>query len=149
MRPSGSAPTTISAFGLDKAAKYYYYPGWQEPGAALELLVNRAAMESLPAELRDVVEYAARVANQDMLAEFTAQNNRALQTLVERHGVELRRFPDEVLRELRSLSDEVVAEIAEGDAMAKKVHDSYRDFRDQAMAWHDVSERAYLNARTL
>jgi len=140
-------PYNDLALGLHEAAKYYYYPGWQEPGAALELLVNRSALQSLPDDLRDVVEYAARVANQDMLAEFTAQNNRALQTLVERHGVALRRLPDEVLRELRSLSDEVVAGIAEGDAMAGKVHASYRAFRDQAMAWHDISERAYLNAR--
>jgi len=140
-------PYNDLAFGLHKAARYYYYPGWHEPGAALELLVGRKALESLPDDLREILVHAARVANQDMLAEFTTRNNRALRTLVEQHGVELRRFPDAVLDRLRELSERVVAEIAEGDAMASRVHDSYRAFRAQAMAWHDISERAYLNAR--
>jgi len=89
------------------------------------------------------------VANLDMLADFTARNNAALQTLVTEHGVELRQFPDEVLIKLKGFSDEVVAEVAEKDPMSKKVYESFRKFRDQAIAWHNVSERAYLNARSL
>ena len=59
------------------------------------------------------------------------------------------KFPDEVLIKLKGLSDQVVAEVAEKDPMSKKVYDSFRKFRDQAIAWHNVSERAYLNARSL
>ena len=140
-------PYNDLAFGLHKAAQYYYYPGWHEPGTTLECFVNQAALRELPEDLQSVVINATRVANQDMLAEFTARNNRALQTLVEEHGVELRRFPDDVLARLRTLSDEVVAEVAASDEMSRKVYDSFTAFRDEAMAWHDVSERAYLNAR--
>lgn len=142
-------PYNDLAFGLYKAAKYYYYPGWQEPGATLECLVNRAAFEALPEDLQQVVVHAARVANQDMLAEFTARNHQALRTLVDEKGVQLRRYPDAVLRRLREHAEDVVAEIAAGDAMAGRVFRSYLAFREQAMAWHDVSERAYLNARAL
>ena len=42
------APYNDLAFGLHKAAKYYYYPGWHEPGPALELIVRKEAFESLP-----------------------------------------------------------------------------------------------------
>ncbi len=83
------------------------------------------------------------------LSEFTARNNQALDTLVNRHNVQLRRFPDSVLKELKGISDQVVAEVAAKDPMSKKVYDSFRAFRDQVVAWHDVSERAYLNARAL
>ena len=140
-------PYNDLAFGLYKAAQYYYYPGWHEPGTTLECFVNKKALESLPKDLQEIVIHAGRVANQDMLAEFTARNNQALQTLVDEHGVDLRKFPDGVIAKLRELSDEVVAEVAEADPMSKKVYDSYRKFRDQAIAWHDLSERAYLNAR--
>ncbi len=140
-------PYNDLAFGLHKAAQYYYYPGWHEPGTTLECFVNKAALQELPEDLQAVVINATRVANQDMLAEFTARNNRALQTLVEEHGVELRRFPDDVLTRLRTLSDEVVAEVAASDEISRKVYDSFTAFREEAMAWHDVSERAYLNAR--
>jgi TRAP-type mannitol/chloroaromatic compound transport system substrate-binding protein len=36
-------PYNDLAFGLYKAAKYYYYPGWHEPGTTLEALINKEA----------------------------------------------------------------------------------------------------------
>jgi TRAP-type mannitol/chloroaromatic compound transport system substrate-binding protein len=140
-------PYNDLAFGFYKIAKYYYYPGWHEPGTTLECFINREAFEGLPEELQSIVRNACRVANQDMLAEYVARNNQALQTLLEEHRVELRRLPDDVLARLRQLSDEVVAEIAEKDPLSRKVYESFRRFRAQVVAWHDVSERAYLNAR--
>src|SRR5690606_28795988 len=41
-------PYNDVAFGLHQAARYYYYPGWQEPGPAMEIFVNQRAWESLP-----------------------------------------------------------------------------------------------------
>jgi TRAP-type mannitol/chloroaromatic compound transport system substrate-binding protein len=90
---------------------------------------------------------ACRVVNQDMLAEYTARNNAALQTLVNEHQVDVRRLPDTVLERLRALSGEVVSEIAGGDPLSGKVYDSFSRFRSQVEAWHDVSERAYFNVR--
>ena len=141
-------PYNDLAFGLYKAAKHYYYPGWHEPGTTLECFVSKQALESLPADLQTIVINASRIANQDMLAEYTTRNNQALQTLVNEHNVDLRRFPDEVLDKLRALSDEVVGEVAEKDPLSKKVYDSFVQFRDQAKAWHAISEQAYLNARS-
>jgi len=140
-------PYNDLAFGLYKAAKYYYYPGWHEPGTTLECFVNKKALATLPADLQSIVLHAARVANQDMLSEYTAQNNRALDTLITKHKVKLRRYPDDVLNKLRTLSDEVVAEVGTKDPLTKKVFESFKRFRDQAIAWHDISERAYLDAR--
>lgn len=142
-------PYNDMAFGLHKAAKFYYYPGWHEPGTTLECFVNKEAFEKLPEDLQVIVRSAIRVANQDMLADFTAKNNRALEQLVNEQGVELRKFPDDVLKAIKDLSDEVVAEEAAKDPMSKKVFDSFVQFRDQAKKWHAVSEQAYLNARSL
>ncbi len=86
-------PYNDLAFGLHRAARYYYYPGWHEPCAVLEALINKDAFEALPEDLRSIVLNACRVADQDMLAEYTARNNQALRQLVEEHGVELRQFP--------------------------------------------------------
>jgi len=140
-------PYNDLAFGLYKAAKYYYYPGWHEPGSTMECFINKEALEALPEDLQVLVRTAIRVANQDMLADFTAKNNRALEQLVNDHGVELRKFPDDVLNKIKALSDEVVAEEASKDEITKKVFDSFVKFRDQATKWHQVSEQAYLNAR--
>jgi TRAP-type mannitol/chloroaromatic compound transport system substrate-binding protein len=140
-------PYNDLAFGLYKAAKYYYYPGWHEPGTTLECLVNKQALEALPEELQTIVTNAARVANQDMLAEYNARNNQALRTLVQEHHVDLRPLPEEVLRHLKTLSDEVVAEIAAKDDQSRRVYEAFQTFREQVVAWDRISERAYLNAR--
>ncbi len=142
-------PYNDMAFGLYKAAKHYYYPGWHEPGTTLECFINTKALEELPKDLQAIVMNACKIANADMLAEYTARNNAALETLVNVHKVDLRKFPDEVLKKLMQLSDEVVSEVAEKDPMSGKVFKSFRKFRDQAIAWHNVSERAYLNSRML
>ena len=141
-------PYNDLAFGLYKAAKYYYYPGWHEPGTTLECLVNRAAFEALPEDLQSIVLNACRVVNNDMLAEYTARNNAALQTLVNEHHVDVRALPDSVLARLRELSEQVVADIAGKDALTQRVFDSYRAFQHQVFAWHDISERAYMNVRS-
>ncbi len=140
-------PYNDLAFGLYKAAKYYYYPGWHEPGTTLEAIINKQAFAALPEELRVIVRNAARVTNQDMLAEYIARNNQALQTLVTEHQVKVRQLPDAVLDRLRKLSDQVVAEIADKDALSQRVYASFSDFRAQVIQWSNISERAYLNAR--
>ena len=90
-------PYNDLAFGFHQIAKYYYYPGWQEPGPTLELIINKQALESLPDDLQAIVESAARAANQNMLDEYTARNNAALIELVETHGVQVKKLPDDVL----------------------------------------------------
>lgn len=142
-------PYNDLAFGLHKAAKYYYYPGWQEPGPNLEFTVNKAAWDTLPEDLQAIVEFAARSVHQDTLDEFTAKNNTALKTLVEEHGVQLRRLPDEVLLALRDASAEVTTEFANASPFAKKVYESWKTFKDDVNAWHKISEQAYIEAREL
>ncbi|MEH6625506.1 MAG: TRAP transporter substrate-binding protein DctP [Motiliproteus sp.] len=142
-------PYNDLAFGLHKVAKYYYYPGWQEPGTTMESFINKEAFNALPVDLQAVVRAACRVANQDMLANFTAKNNNALQQLVNDHHVELRKFPDEVLKRLKQLSEQVVADEAAKDPLSKKVYESFSTFKQQVEEWHGLSEMAYLNARSL
>ncbi len=142
-------PYNDLAFGLHKAAKYYYYPGWHEPGSTIECMVNQKAYNALPQELQKVVEAACAVANQSMQSDYTAKNRIALQTLVEKHNVDLRKLPDEVLKALKVISDEIVANVANKDAFTKKVFDSFNDFRKTSTAWQSISEGAYLNARQL
>ncbi len=140
-------PYNDLALGLHEIAKYYYYPGWHEPGAMLEFIVNKDALKKLSPELRAIVKHAARAANQDMLDEFTARNNDALVNLVENHGVQVRRLPDDVLLALYLASQEVMQELIEKDPMAAKVHRSFLDFYDGVRQYHHISEQAYINAR--
>jgi TRAP-type mannitol/chloroaromatic compound transport system substrate-binding protein len=140
-------PYNDLAFGFHQVAKYYYYPGWHEPGPILELIVNKDAYASLPKDLQAIVEGAARAVNQDMLDEYTARNNSALVELVETHGVDVRKLPDDVVAELRRLSAEVVEELAEDTEISRRIAESVKAFQKQAMTYHEISEEAYYRAR--
>lgn len=140
-------PYNDLALALFRVAKYCYYPGWQEPGPTLECMINKSAWERLPEDLKAIVEACCQAMNDDMLADYTAQNHRALKQLREEHGVEFRRLPDAVLAALRQASDQVLDELAGKDPFARRVYESYRAFRDAVRGWHAVSEVPYYQAR--
>lgn len=142
-------PYNDLALGFQDIAKYYYYPGWHEPGATIELIVNKQAFIQLPKDLQKVVEVAARAINQDMLDEFMARNNAALKSLVDEHNVELRRLPDEVLLRLKELSVEILDELAEKNPLAQRIVTSYREFQADVSQWTAIAEEAYLDTRDL
>lgn len=142
-------PYNDLAFGFYKIAKYYYWPGWHEPGTVLECFVNKPAYEGLPADLKEIVKQAMKAAYDDMLSEFTMRNNRALVELVSKHNVKLMRFPDNVLKKMGQLSRDVVAEVAEKDPMSKKVYESFNAFRSESVDWSKIGEEGYSLARSL
>jgi TRAP-type mannitol/chloroaromatic compound transport system substrate-binding protein len=140
-------PYNDLSFGLHQVAKYYYYPGWQEPGPTLEIIINKEAFEKLPPDLQEILEVATLAINQDMLDEYTARNNAALRELVDKHQVQLRELPADVINELRAISDVVVAEIAGDDPLAQRIYQSYMAFKESVVSYHEITERAYINAR--
>lgn len=142
-------PFNDLAFGLHKAAKYYYSPGWHEPGTTLECMVNEEAFNELSDDLKSIVRSAMKVANIELLAEYTARNQIALQTLVEEHNVQLKEFPDSVLLELKKLSAEVIEEEIKKDQLSAKVWKSKKDFMDMVVKWTNISEAAFIRARNL
>ena len=140
-------PYNDLTFGFHQAAKYYYYPGWHEPGPMLELLINMDAWNSLPKHLQVIIETATKAVNQDTLDEYLARNNQALTELVEVHGVELRKLPDDVIDEFRAISNEILSDLAEEDEVIAKVYDSYIEFKNNVTEYHKISEDSFIEAR--
>jgi TRAP-type mannitol/chloroaromatic compound transport system substrate-binding protein len=142
-------PWLDTAMGLHKAAPYYYYPAFHEPGTSQALGINRRVWESFDASDRRLIEAVAAGEYARSLAEFNTNNARSLRRLRDEGAVKIVRFSDPVLKELYRLSRDVVAEIGAADALSSKIYDSYQQFRGPALEWSDIAERAYLNARRL
>jgi TRAP-type mannitol/chloroaromatic compound transport system substrate-binding protein len=142
-------PWLDMALGLHKAAKYYYYPGFHEPGAAISLAVNKKLWDSLGSTERSIIESAAAAENDRALAEFNANNASSLGTLVQDPAIQIRKVDDGILQTLGKLSGEVLTDISRKDDLARRVHESFLKFRTSAVSWGDISERAFLNARAL
>jgi TRAP-type mannitol/chloroaromatic compound transport system substrate-binding protein len=144
-----AGPWSDLAFGFHKIAKYYYGPGFHEPGATLELTVNRALWDDLPVHLQTIVAQAAAAENQRMLSEFTAGNTASLIALRDDHGIEPTPMPDEVIRELRRLSEDVVAETAALGDINRRIYENWSRFRAQVAALAPFTEQGALNQRNL
>lgn len=140
-------PYNDLAMGLQDVARFYYYPGWHEPGPTLEAIVNKTAWESLPEDLQRMVEVAAAATNDDLLSEFTARNASSLKTLLAKHDVQLRRLPDDVLDKLKAESALVVAQKTGDTDLARRIRESYGRFLKDVREYHAISEQAYINAR--
>ena len=96
--------------GLHKTARYYYYPGWHEPGTTNEFGFNKKAYDALPVDLRRTLDHAAAAVQVYGLTDYHAKNAIALERLkTEFKGkVEVLQLPVPVLRDLKKLAAEVV-----------------------------------------
>ncbi len=140
-------PYNDTSFGLHKAARYYYYPGWQEPGPGLETIINKDAWDSLPADLQEIVSICCQAITTDMAAEYTNGNAMSLQQLKNDPKVELRRFPPAVIELLRSITQDVVNELMAADPAAAKIGKAYFEYLDIVSANSRIAEQAFLDTR--
>src|SRR4029077_3829140 len=132
-------PGTDISLGLYRVAPVYYGPGFNKPNGTGECLVSLRAWETLDTESRAIVAHACAAEAGYALSEMERLNAEALAALIEKHGVQLRSFPPEVVAAARTVAADVLGELAARGDMARKVHDSYAAFRDRTAAWSRVS----------
>lgn len=143
-------PWNDMALGFFKVAKYYYWPGFHEPAPAIECSMNKQKYDSLSKDFKAAIAYACDAECELMLADYNANNGRALNTLVRQHGVQLRQLPRDVILKLSQTSTAVVDNIeSSGDALTKKVVGSYKSAASNLRDWTRISEFAFLGARQL
>jgi TRAP-type mannitol/chloroaromatic compound transport system substrate-binding protein len=137
-------PYDDEKLGLHKAAPFYYYPGWWEPGASLEVLVNRSQWERLPTEYQEIFKTAAYEANLNMLARYEALNQQALARLIQ-GGTQLKAYSPEIMAAAQQASFELYEENASSDPTFKGVYEEWKQFRDNIYQWSSVNELSFAN----
>lgn len=142
-------PYGEASMGFWRHAKYYYTPGWHEPGTVLELFINNKEWDGLEPDLKAIVEQCAYSTNVVMLSEFQARSGPVLRQFVEKHGVIIKELSDEQLTAIGNVAGEVIAELAAKDAMSKKVLDSMSKFRGEQKDYSSTTEGAFIRARNL
>lgn len=135
-------PYDDEKLGLHKVAQYYYYPGWWEPGATLEVQINLNEWKKLPPEYQDAITTAAFESNVIMLARYDTRNNEALQKLTAA-GAQLRPYSDEILAAAEKAAFEIYDEFAAKDADFKTVFEGWKQFRDRVYTWNNLNEGSF------
>lgn len=136
-------PYHDSYMGFAEIAKYYYYPGWHEPGTAFEFFVNKDKYEALPEDLREIFRVATHYINMYTLSTFEAKNAESLAELKKLDGLEILPFPNEVIEAARAAATEVIEAYAASDPFAAKVYASLKRFRELAVPMAELTEQTY------
>lgn len=135
-------PYDDEKLGLNKAAQYYYYPGWWEPGSTFELQVNLNQWNQLPKEYQDALKSATADTNIHCLARYDTLNPQALKRLRD-GGTQLQPFSPEILTACRTATQELLTQEANSNAAFKEIYESWQQFQADIFGWHAVSELAY------
>lgn len=119
-------PYNDLALGFHQIAKNYYFPSFIEPGLATEAVVSKSKFRALPADLQEIVRTACQAEYDNVASDFYANDPRALDTLVSKHGVKVLQFGDEILEAGAKASADVLAGVRGSDnALAKKAAESF------------------------
>jgi TRAP-type mannitol/chloroaromatic compound transport system substrate-binding protein len=135
-------PYDDEKLGFHRIARYYYYPGWHEPGVSLTLMVGRRAYDQLPDAYQRVLEVASYEENHRMLERYDAGNGPALDRLLA-EGVDVRRFPDDVLQAALRESHAVLEDHAAASAQFRRIYEPWKAFREQAFRYFAGVEQTY------
>ena len=134
--------------GFYQIAKNYYFPSFIEPAQATELVVNKALFLELPDDLQEIVRIVCQAEYDQVASDFHANDPQAMITLVKEHGVQVRRFPEEILAAGAKAAMEIVGDRRQnGDALTKKTVESFLAALSLMRAKTEGNDLQYLIAR--
>ncbi|MEO1092678.1 MAG: TRAP transporter substrate-binding protein [Pseudomonadota bacterium] len=130
-----SMPAIDSRLGFHKLVKFNYFPGWHQQATVFELLVNQEVWDGMTEQHQAILETACKASMADSFAEGEAIQAAALKENIEKHGVQMMQWSDEMLALYQATWDEVAAEEAANDPFFKTVLDDMNNFRDDYDLW--------------
>jgi TRAP-type mannitol/chloroaromatic compound transport system substrate-binding protein len=135
-------PYDDEKLGFQNAARFYYYPGWWEPGPSMSFMVNRQAWDRLPSSYQEAFEVAAVYAMNGTQTIYDTQNPAALERLIA-GGTQLRRYPDEIMAAAQRVTEQLLEQHASRDASYRGVHDGFKKFREDSYRWFATAEQEF------
>ncbi|EKE44887.1 hypothetical protein OCGS_0922 [Oceaniovalibus guishaninsula JLT2003] len=141
-------PYNDLALGFYQVAKNYYFPSFVEPGLATELVVDKAKYLDLPDDLQAIIRDVSQAEYDQVTADFIANDPRALQTLVNDHGVTVRQFPDEIIEAGANASKELLLGVRDSsDDLTQRTATSFLDALRLLRSRTQDADGAFIEAR--
>jgi len=130
-----SMPAIDIGVGLNQVAKYYYFPGWQQQATLHELLINMDRWKELSDSQQTQIKAACDANLVNTMAHGAVLNMQAMEEL-KKKGVEIRRYPDEVIAAMRKAWAEVLEELQSASPDFKEAWESFAKFHEGYTAWN-------------
>ena len=139
-------PSLDLRMGFHKIAPYYY-TGWHEPATELQFMINKKKFERLPADLQEILKTAMRTAAYDMYIQSYHDSAENWADMKQQYpNIKIKSFPADVVEAMRKANDELLAEKAAADPLAKEILESQASYLKKARAWTEISDKAYLES---
>lgn len=132
-----SAPQLDIGLGFQKVAKYYYFPGWHQPSSWDSIIINMDVWNGFDETTQNIMVEACKANIAYNLGDQLNAQADAIAKIREA-GVEVRRFPDEVLSAIREQADVVLTEEAEADPIFKEAYESLTAYMDRVGEWEQL-----------
>lgn len=123
-----SNPGMDESMGFEQAAKYYYFPGWQNPVSPEWLIINADVYEKLTGKQKKAIDVACGNAVARSIAEGEVLSMKAVERLRAK-GVDIRQWKPELVQQLKDLWLEEADRLASTNANFKKIWESQQNFR--------------------
>ncbi|SEQ90111.1 TRAP-type mannitol/chloroaromatic compound transport system, substrate-binding protein [Amphritea atlantica] len=138
-------PSLDLRMGFHKIAPFYY-TGWHEPATELQFMINKKSYDKLPADLQQILKTAMRTAAYDMYIQSYHESGVNWDRMKKEFpNIQVKSFPADVIAAMRKANDELLAEKAAADPLAKKILDSQSEYMKKARVWTEISDKAYLD----
>jgi TRAP-type mannitol/chloroaromatic compound transport system substrate-binding protein len=131
-----SLPQMDQALGFHEVAKYYYFPGWHQQATFFDLYINKAKWDALADRHKAIIELACGDMIRQSIAAGEAAQWKAMREM-QAAGVQIRRWPAEILAAMESAWNEVAEKEATLNANFRRVYESYMQFRQEYAIWYE------------
>jgi TRAP-type mannitol/chloroaromatic compound transport system substrate-binding protein len=138
-----TSPYDDLQLGLDKAAKFYYYPGWWEPSTTFDVQVNTDEWKKLPSNYQEIFKLACHETYTSILTDYDQKNSLALKEIQQKDkdkDIELLRFSNDILKAAKEQTNKILDLYAENDDVFNEVYDEWRSFKEKMRVWSDLNK---------
>ena len=136
-------PTADMRFGAQDVAKYYSMGSYHQAQEFFEIIFNKDKYNSLPADLKAILKYAAEASSSANMALAHDQYSKDLQELIVKHKVQVSRTSQDVYKGQLAAWDKVVAKLEKEVDMFKEVNDSFKAWSRRVAFYHFTNEADY------
>ena len=124
-------PTSDMRFGAQDVAKNYYLGSYHQASEAIEVVFNKGKYDGLAKEQQELLKIAVQATSADGGWKAANIYSNDLQTLISKHGVQIKRTPVSVFKAQLAAWDQVIDQVTGDSAqgpMIKKILESQKAY---------------------
>ena len=132
--------------GFPDVSKVCMLQSFHQCSEQFEILFNKKKYDSLPAELKTIINHSVEAASADMSWKAIDRYSKDYIEMQEKQGVKFYKTPDAILRRQLEAWDKIVAAKGAENPTFKKVNDSMKAFAQRACRWQNDTNVDYKMA---